>query len=319
MSDTAGARTKLGVAPYLQTFAGALGISAAPILVSLSGGSPSEIAFWRFVYALPFLFALTVLNPRARSSFRNPGWIGLALLSGIFFTGDLRLWHEAIHWIGAGPATVVANTQVVWIALYGMTFLNERPSKVFWAALFPIAFGMALLSGWMNGSDVAVTGLRGVILAMLAGVCYAGKLVSMRAAQRRTMVEPAALLFVVVATSLATTYAFGISESALELSLRVEQHVYFAALGIGVQVICWMMITKNLKRLPGHHSAMILLAQPTLSLFGGWWILGETLDWNRSFGAFLILAGIATTLLLETTQPFSSASNVRSSEKDRQP
>ena len=69
--------------PYLAVTTGALGIAWAPIFVALSGASPVAVTFWRYAYALPVLAGLVAFRPRARATFRVPGWKGLALIAGV--------------------------------------------------------------------------------------------------------------------------------------------------------------------------------------------------------------------------------------------
>ncbi len=87
-------------------FAGALSTGGAGILVRLAQTGPTATAFWRGFLALPLLAAWALLEParggtgpgqqspagnvaRLLSSFRDPGF----LLAGVFFAGDLALWH----------------------------------------------------------------------------------------------------------------------------------------------------------------------------------------------------------------------------------
>ena len=81
--------------------------------------------------------------------------------------------------------------------------------------------------------------------------------------------------------------------------LAAEQHLWLATLGIGVQAVAWFLISGGIRRLPGHHGGMILLAQPVSSLVLGWWILGQALTFGRLAGAALILIGIAIPVIRE--------------------
>src|SRR3972149_4181289 len=55
-------------------------------------------------------------------------------LLGLFLALDLAVWHRSIELIGAGLATVLANTQIVFVGLIAWAVHRERPTA--------LAFGM---------------------------------------------------------------------------------------------------------------------------------------------------------------------------------
>ncbi len=287
---------------YLATACGALGISTAPILVTLSQAHPTTVAVWRFLYALPPLVAVCLLRRRSRLAFRRPGWITIAALSGLFFAADLVLWHHSIGLIGAGPATLLANTQIIWIPLIGLLFLGERPTRVFWLFLPLTMAGMFLLAGGGLDGIPHAADRRGLAFGIGAGAAYAGMLVCLRLAQRRVPIPPESALLVQVALALPALSLFGFAEGSLLVSLATEQHVWLLALGIGVQAGCWFLISGGIRRLPGHHGGMILLLQPVSSLMLAWWLLGQALSLGRGVGAVFILTGIAVPVLREANR-----------------
>lgn len=296
--DTHGALEPRAV-DYLSTLIGALGISTAPILVTLSQAHPTPVAVWRFVYALPLLVPLCLLRGRSRNAFRQRGWIAIAGLSGLFFAADLALWHHSIGLIGAGPATLLANTGIIWITLTGLFFLGERPSRVFWVFLPMTLAGMFLLAGGGLDGIAQAADRRGLLLGVGAGVAYGGMLIFLRLAQRRVAIPPESALLVQITLALAALSLVGLAEHSLPVSLAAEQHVWLALLGIGVQALSWLLISRGIRRLPGHHGGMVLLTQPVCSLVWGWWLLGQALDTGRLAGAALILIGVAVPLLRE--------------------
>jgi len=284
---------------YLATASGALGISTAPILVTLSQTDPTPVAVWRYIYALPLLIPFCLLRARSRSAFRQRGWIGIAALSGLFFAIDLVLWHHSIGLIGAGPATLLANTQVIWVALIGLFFLGERPSRVFWVFLPITLVGMFLLMGGGLEGIVQVADRRGLAFGVGAGIAYAAMLICLRLAQRRALIPPESALLVQAVIALTALSLVGFVEGSLPVALRAEQHLWLVLLGVGVQAICWFLISGGIRRLPGHHGGMLLLAQPAMSLILAWWLLGQALSIGRISGAALILIGITVPVLRE--------------------
>ena len=107
---------------------GVLFISFSAIFVRLADVSPTTAAFFRCLYAAPLLF---LLWRRARSRdhrLRLSRW--LAFASGFLLAVDLSFFHRAIALIGAGLATVLGNTQVVFVGLAAWFLHRERPSRL---------------------------------------------------------------------------------------------------------------------------------------------------------------------------------------------
>ncbi len=285
---------------YATILFGALGISFAPILLVLSQVDPTPAAVWRFVWALPVLVPVCLI--RASSSFRVRDWIPSAILSGVFFACDMALWHRSIGLIGAGPATLVVNTQVIWIALFGMVALRERPARAFWLAL-PVTFsGLALLSGGEVAGVPDETRLPGLAMGLGAGVAYAGALICLRRAGRSSGSAPEAVLLVQLATAGPLLSLLGTAEGTLQVLPHAWQHLWLALLGLGPQAVAWLLITRGIAGLPGHHGGLVLLLQPIASLVLGWLILEQALGARAVAGAALTLVGIGAVLLAERTK-----------------
>ncbi len=197
---------------------------------------------------------------------------------------------------------------MIWVALIGFTLLNERPSGIFWMSLPVMIAGLFLLAGASFDSSPTAADRLGLALGLGSGVAYAGMLVLLRGAQQGRRVQPEAALLVQISVALAVLAGVGLLEGSIPVSLDAEQHLWLLCLGVGVQVLSWILITGGIRNLPGHHGAMILLAQPVSSFMLGWWILGQALASVRIVGASLILLGIALPLLRETRRPTPAAS-----------
>jgi drug/metabolite transporter (DMT)-like permease len=283
---------------YSLLLLGAAVLSVSPILFTLSRAAPAPGAFWRFAYGFPAIALVCALRPGARASFRLRGWAGLAALAGALLAADILCWHSAIPLLGAGPATLLANTQVIWVALFGALALAEHPTALFWLGL-PVLFGgLWLLAGGAASAPLEAD-RSGLGYGLLAGVLYAGSLVCLRRAQRVAPAAAEAVLAVEVATSLAVVAVAGWLDGSLPVSLSDEQHAWLLALGLGPQVCGWFAITRALRRLPGHHGAVLLLLQPVGSYALGWLLLGQALDPARLLGGALVLAAIAAAIFAE--------------------
>lgn len=283
------------MAGQLLTGAGALCIAFAPILFSLSQAPPSVGALLRFGYALPMVALLCALRPPARAAFAARGWLRFALLGGAFFASDILLWHRSIELIGAGPATLLSNTQVVWVTLFGVAFLAERPAPAFWLALPLLVVGMALLSGATLHGFALAGGARGMVLGAGSGAMYALALLCLREAPQRARVPAEAVLAAQLLAAFAVT-AGSVALEGADLALEPRQHAWLATLAAGPQVLGWVLINAGIRRMPAYRGALLLVLQPVASLVLGWWLLGQVLAPARVAGAVLTLVAVLLSL-----------------------
>src|ERR1700732_5262865 len=92
------------VSALIALFAGALAIGSSGIFVRLSETGPTATAFWRGALALPLLAVWDAVDRRARVGAAGPAAAPMArswrdplfFWAGVFFAGDLALWHASL-------------------------------------------------------------------------------------------------------------------------------------------------------------------------------------------------------------------------------
>jgi len=135
--------------PKVQLLLGAFCIGLAPIFVKLIHLGPTVIGFYRCSIAgallLPF-FIHHKISRKEKSAPSNPTlfWI-IMVLTGLVFAIDLSVWHRSVIYAGAGLSTILANTQVFYLALLGVLFLNEKITPRFVLAVILACAGIVLL------------------------------------------------------------------------------------------------------------------------------------------------------------------------------
>ena len=238
------------------------------------------------------LLALVGLAEHRRYGGLPTTTVRLAAVAGVFFAGDLMLWHHAIEAVGAGLATVLGNLQVIVVGFVAWLLLGERPSRATLLALPVVLIGVVLISGAVGGKPYgADTGL-GVILGFGTALCYAGYLLVIRQGGRdaRRPAGPVAIatLFVVIAAGIAGT-AYG----DLDLLPAPRSLVWLALLGITSQSAGYLFISISLPRLPAVVTSIILLSQPVMTMVLSIILLGEAPSPAQFVGVGLVIGGIA--------------------------
>jgi drug/metabolite transporter (DMT)-like permease len=225
----------------------------------------------------------------------DPVSMGFAALAGLCFAADLFCWHRAILLVGAGIATVLANTQVIWVALAGVLFLGERPGWRLWAAVPLAVLGISALSGALSGRDLSAADSRGLLLGLLTGLCYAGFVLSLRrVGQAPRPLSPLAGMCIV---SLVSAVALGATAGAGGEVLAIPgPQALGLLLGLAFvgQCLGWVLISSSLPKVPASRAGLLLLLQPTLAMVWGSFLVPvpERLDALQMAGAALTLGAV---------------------------
>src|SRR4051794_23275443 len=134
----------------LSLFLGVTGIGFAPLLVRMSEVGPSATAFYRLLFALPFLWFWMhreqVHNPATRSPAGARDYFQLAL-AGLLFVADLSIWHWSLLYTSVANSTLLTNLAPVFVTVGGIFIFGEKPSRLFVFGMVVALIGAILLVG----------------------------------------------------------------------------------------------------------------------------------------------------------------------------
>jgi len=264
-------------------------ISFSAIFVRLADVAPATAGLFRAAYALPLLWLLRRLTGDDRPLRARR----IALISGVFLSADIALWHTAIDLIGAGMATVVVNTQVLWVGAIAWIIHKEHPTRAAFVVVPVMLAGVALIGGVGTSDAYGTNPAVGAALAACGGFFYAGFLLLFRHANAGGGPTTGPLLDV----SIGITAAFllgGWFDPGFSLEPTWPAHWWLIALALGVHTGGWLMIALALPRLPALETSVMLLLQPSLTLVWAVMIFSERLSATQTAGVALVLVGIAT-------------------------
>lgn len=256
---------------------GTAGIAFSPILVKAITAGPSVSAFWRCAISAVCLLGYAAYRERGRGRGAPLPW-RLLLLSGAAFAMDLFVWHRSIMYAGAGLGTILANTQVFYVALGGILLLGERPTARFLAAI-PLAFFGIVLLVQLPAAQLGYPYFRrGVVYGLMTGIFYCVFLLSLRQAQvGRDASEFPRLLAIIMGIAGIALAGLLTAEGGWRAPAGLEW-LWVALLGAFVGAFAWMLITENLSKVQISRVGLILLLQPVLAALLGVLIYGE--DWS---------------------------------------
>lgn len=287
MSDRSAASELTGL---LALFAGALCIGSAGIFVRLSETGPTATAFWRGALALPLLGMWMLLERRtarhagaAPASLRDP----MLFWAGVFFAGDLALWHAALLATSIAAATLEANCAPLFVTLFAWVLWGERPRLGFVAALL-LAFGgmLLILAPKLHGGSGAFTGDA---LGVGTAVFYAAYILAVARLRVRhgtgTVMFASTLVFTLILLPLALPQRF----------VPVTAHGWWLLVGcaLSAQVLGQSLIAYALAHLPATFGAVGLYVQVVAAAAYAWLLLGEHLAPLQLAGGAVVLVAIA--------------------------
>lgn len=279
------------VVALLALLAGALAIGSSGIFVRLSETGPTATAFWRGCLALPLLALWAWLE-------RAPGTRGAAgehailreplfLWAGVFFAGDLALWHSSLLLTSIAASTLEANCAPMLVTLAAWALWGERPRGAFLVAL-ALAFGGMLLI-LVPKLGAGSHALLGDALGLGTACFYAAYIIAvarLRANHGTGIVMfYSTLVFTVLLLPLALLQKF----------LPVSAHGWWVLIGCALtaQVLGQSLIAYALAHLPATFGAVGLYLQVVAAAVYAWLLLGERLAPVQMLGGAVVLGAIA--------------------------
>lgn len=284
----------------LMAVLGTVGISFSAIFVRLADVSPTTASLFRTAYAVPVLLLLLLLKREGLGPLRPLAWV-----AGGVFALNLSVWHVSIEFIGTGLATVLGNTQVIFIALLGWLILGERPTTRALILLPVLIVGVALLSGF-GGQAYGANPLLGVLFGVASGLTSGAYVLLFRAASRRFAGRGGAagfLLHASLSAALASLLLGALFDPALALQPTWPAHGWLFLLALVAQVLGWLLLGGALRALPALETAILMLLQPVLAVLWGGLLFGEQPSSVQWLGVGVLLVGIALLNLIRSIRP----------------
>ncbi|WFS62473.1 DMT family transporter [Pseudodesulfovibrio thermohalotolerans] len=268
---------------------GAVLISFSSVMVVLAGLPPEVTGFYRLTGGGLAMLALLVRMGKIR--FFTPDVIKWGTVAAVFFAGDFIFWHRSIAYVGPGLSTMLANFQVIPLAVVSALFFKERlPGRMF--AAIPLALAGLYLMVGVSWSGFASDYRLGVFFGLLTACFYALYMLSLKYALARDRMDS---LVLASAAAIATGLMLGVLALAEGQSFVIPSLKSLAAIS-ALAFIChavgWFLITRGIQTVRGALVGLILLLQPTLSFVWDILFFGKPVNPVELSGVALALVGI---------------------------
>lgn len=281
---------------WASLLAGATGIGFAPIFVRLSETGPTATAFYRLLFALPFLWLWASWATRSQAG-RIEGatkpatakqW-GLIVQTGLLFTADLSVWHWSLQFTTVANSTLITNVAPVFVTLGAWLFLGEQITRRLVAGMMLALLGAALLVG--ASYSLNPRHLFGDLLSLVSAGFYAGYLLALKRL-RTVFSTPVSMAW----AGLVSAAGFGIvAWLSGDVMCPVTARGWWVVLGLALvgHVGGQTLIAFGIGHLPASYSSVSLLWQPVVAALAAWAVLAEALRPIQALGGAVVLAGIA--------------------------
>ena len=284
---------------------GAIVISFSAIFFRLADVSSATASFHRPFLALPFLLAIALVQRTRGRPARPPAERLATIAAGGLMGVAFLLWNVAIGAIGAGLATVLGNSQVIFVGLAAWLLQGERPSRAAWVGIPVVLLGALATSGLGGEAAYGDAPLRGVLFGLANGLTYAAFLILFRMLNRGQGLAAGLLGDASLGAAL-VTLAIGLTtEPNFQLVPSATASGWLLASAVGPQAVGWLAILYALPRLPALDTSVVLLLQPVLTVLWAWWLLAETPSAVQLVGVALVLTGVAIVSLQGSATPAS--------------
>jgi drug/metabolite transporter (DMT)-like permease len=275
----------------LALIAGAFAIGASGIFVRVSETGPIATAFWRGVLALPPLAAWMLIERRAAA---RPGAASAApplldpgfFWAGLFFAGDLALWHLSLVRTSVAASTLEANCAPIVVTALAWLLWGERPRLGFLLAIALALAGVVLIVSphlhWGRG-------LAGDALGLGAACAYGAYIFVVARLRARhstgTLMFASTLVYSLLLLPLALTEKF-LPDSA-------HGWLLLAGCALSAQALGQSLIAYALAHLPATLGSLGLYLNVIAAAGYAWLLLGERLTPLQLLGGVIVLAGLA--------------------------
>jgi drug/metabolite transporter (DMT)-like permease len=277
---------------------GAAAIATSALWVKVSEAGPVATGFWRVFLALPalWLWASFTTGRSLRSDFAVER--SKLIAAGLFFAGDLAVWHWSIVLTSVANSTLLANLAPIFVTLAAWLFLRNRPSGLFLVGLTTALVGVGMLIGRDFGlSDTATVGDA---LGVTTAVFYAGYQLTVTALRARTSTASVMAWSSIITAVALLPVALLSGERFLPAS--TNGWLILAGLALTSQVAGQSLIAYAMAHLPATFLSVALLFQPVMSAFLAWVLLGEAMTLLQIIGCVTVLVGIRTAHVAEAAQ-----------------
>lgn len=286
-SLAAGDRSSL-MAGLIAMLGAALAMSISPSLVRFADVGPLSSAFWRVFLAVPVLFMWMRAEESGPGQRKGRSWSLPILLTGLFFAGDLLLWHLSIMGTTIANATFFATMAPIWVVIFGWLVLGQRVGRATVGGLGLCILGGSALVYQSLGLDPAHA--VGDALGIGTGVFFGLYFLAVGAARRETGAARVTFEMSLVTIAILLVAALAVEGDIMPHSARGWG--VLLALALVSHAGGQGLLSVALGRLPTVFSSLVIFLEAVAAAGFAWLLQDEPVSLLQAIGGAVILYGI---------------------------
>ena len=280
------------VLAFAALLVGGMAIGFAGIFMRLSDVNPLASAFWRMALAAPFLWAWAfAVRGQDAAAGKRTDFTRALVLAGIYFAGDMGIWHLSLHYTTVANATLLSNFAPIFIALWMWVAYRVRFAPIFIVGMLIALAGAMLLVGPNAGGPAnGSTKLLGDGLGLASAVFYAAYQLVIKDA--RNAYSTARLMAWSTTVTGIALLPFALAAPGAFWPAQAAGWLPLLALALVAQIGGQTVIAYASAHLPANLSSVSLLIQPLTAAVAAWMIFQEAIGPVQMAGGALLLWGI---------------------------
>jgi drug/metabolite transporter (DMT)-like permease len=285
------------------------GLAVLPVVVLVAGTSAILVRFsdapsavkvsYRVAFATFGFLAFSAI--RYRDHFRRFSRrdLLLAAVSGVILGVHYLVWFESLDWTTVAASTTLTQTQTIFVAVLAYAVLGERVTRRTVVGIGFAFAGAAVMSLGGLATDSFLKGANpvlGNLLAITAGLLFAGYLVISRSVRQRIAVIPYVTVVHVFATPTTLAFAAGTGKTLSLLAYPPHEWLLFVAMGLGPSFVAQTLSNWSLEHVRSSVVSVSYLGVPITSSLFAVVLLSELPGVGTLVGGALTLFGIYITV-----------------------
>lgn len=277
----------------------AFGFSFKAILIKLAYAAPGAapvgpitLLSLRMLLSLPAFVWLGVTSSRAAPPLTRRDWGMLVVLGLLGYYGASLFDFLGLQYVSAGLERLILFTYPTLTILISVFFMGKRLDRREVAALLLsyVGIGLAFVHDLEFSGDMQKV-ILGSLLVFGSSVTYSlylsgsGPMISRLGSTRFTA------LVMIVSTLAAALHSL-VSQPLSAYDLPASIYGYVLAIVVFSTVLPMFMQSASIRRIGIARSVLIGTLGPVLTIFFGWWILGEPMSLAQAAGTAMVLLGV---------------------------
>ena len=277
----------------------AFGFSFKAILIKLAYAvpmaapvNPVTLLSLRMMLSLPAFAWVALQAGRSAPPLTRRDWGMLLLLGLLGYYGASLFDFLGLQYISAGLERLILFTYPTLTILIGVVFMGKslQRNELFALLLSYAGIGLAFAHDLEFSGDTRNV-LIGGAFVFASSLTYALYLSGSAPMIRRLGAARFTALVMIVSTVAAQMHFF-VSQPLSAYMLPGRTYAYVAAIVAFSTVLPMFMQSASIARIGPARSVLIGTVGPVLTIFFGWWILGEPMSLAQMAGTGLVLAGV---------------------------